>query len=531
MAEYEQDFALVYDPYSQDFVGCFDEYMFLHLLRSGDFKCLSSRCGDYIKANRISTLCTVPEDCSAKDALPLVLSQRSRRVFVWSTKRDGPMGCVTARCYLGYITKHLRGCHRHRKVNVDDIRSTVDYVTVSDDTTLRELTGFLLEQEELLLHDSDGITVYILNRKIILHYILSLLHKKEIVRLSTVLRFVLDYFRSLPNPRPLLPVVGNSSPLIEVLPIMLSSADGVVLGVDREKGRQRVLSVWDVLQHMLYHLVEESDHRAKSSVVRGGVTIPVLTIARDESERSLIQFEGSSAYTLGVDSLGNLAISAGDQPMLIMNNEHNISIHMRNLSVRSIDFGGDLVVEGVSQFKMIWREDFVDSGGWSGTVDKVDVSKCAGIPMLGGFKNFGRGSVQKTFIELPVHRELRLKATFHFLDQWSGESGYMKINPSSSAPLEYIWTDSHVQGISSGINICGGDTPDSKFAVPIDVTIPHSAERFTVGRCLSVVGKQYVQNSAVRWKAILFRSHGVFQGSKFTFAELTATKPCASKHV
>ncbi|GFE52745.1 hypothetical protein BaOVIS_001490 [Babesia ovis] len=226
--------------------------------------------------------------------------------------------------------------------------------------------------------------------------------------------------------------------------------------------------------------VEKSDIRTKSAIVRGGVTIPVLTIARDEGERSLIEFEGSSGYTMGVDSLGNFAISAGDQPMLIMNNEQNLSIHMKNISARSIDFGGDLVVEGVSQFKMIWREDFSDSKGWTGTVDKIDVSSCSGIPMLGGYKLFGRGWVQKTFIELPVHRELRLKATFHFIDQWAGESGYMKINASSAAPLEYIWTDSHVQNISSGVNVCGGDTADSKFSVPIDVTIPHSAERFTV---------------------------------------------------
>ncbi|EDO07647.1 hypothetical protein BBOV_III000800 [Babesia bovis T2Bo] len=226
--------------------------------------------------------------------------------------------------------------------------------------------------------------------------------------------------------------------------------------------------------------IEVDDPRPRMAVARGGVTIPVLTISRDEGDRSLIQFEGPSKYSLGVDSLGNFSINADNQPMLIMNNEHNISIHMGNLSVRSIDFGGDLLVEGVSQFKMIWREDFADSKGWNGTVEKIDVSSCSGIPMLGGYKHFGRGWIQKTFIELPVHRELRLRANFHFIDQWSGESGYMKVNTSASSPMEYVWNESHFQNLGYGINICGDDTPDSKFSVPIDVTLPHSAERFTL---------------------------------------------------
>lgn len=226
--------------------------------------------------------------------------------------------------------------------------------------------------------------------------------------------------------------------------------------------------------------VEEVERQDKVAVARGGVTIPFLTVARDSSGRSAIRFDGPSGFSLGVDSLGNFSISSQDQPMLVIDNHQTVSIHMPKLSVRSVDFGGDLVVQGVSQFKMIWREDFLDARGWSGTVGKIGVSTCAGIPMLGGYKLFGRGMVQKTFIELPVHRELRIRANFHFLDQWTGESGYMKLNSSSSAPLDYVWTDFHFQKSDCGVNICGGDTADSKFSVPIELTLPHSAERFTI---------------------------------------------------
>ncbi|CDR96312.1 hypothetical protein, conserved [Babesia bigemina] len=476
MSEYEQEFALVYDSCSLEFLGYFDELMFLHLLLSGDFSCISCSGGEYLRNHGKHTFCKVEEDCSARDALPCMLNQSPQRLCVWSHKRAAPMGFVTARCYLGYITKHLRGCRERGGRKLEDVLSSEECTPVTEDSSLREISEILLCQDETTVLGSDGCVIGILNRGMIVRYVLALLRNK----------------------------VKDSSSLLEALPELLASKNGAILSIDCPSGGHRVLTVWDVLRHMLYQLyknamitalyicflrlfcvvlcsgvrdvkVEEHEGRGKSAVVRGGVTIPLLTIARDEGEGSLIQFEGNSSYTLGVDSLGNFAISAGDQPMLVISNEQNISFHMDNLSVRSVDFGGDLVVEGVSQFKMIWRESFVDARGWNGTV-----SSCAGIPMLGGFKLFGRGWVQKTFIELPVHRELRIKASFHFLDQWAGESGYMKLNTSSSAPLEYVWTDIHAEHSTTGINICGGETPDSKFAVPIEVTIPHSSERFTI---------------------------------------------------
>ncbi|KAK1444258.1 hypothetical protein BgAZ_101640 [Babesia gibsoni] len=226
--------------------------------------------------------------------------------------------------------------------------------------------------------------------------------------------------------------------------------------------------------------VEEVERPEKVAIARGGVTIPTLTVARDANGYSNVSFEGESGYTLGVDSLGNFSINSQNQPMLVIDSSKTVSLHMSKLSVREVEFGGDLLVQGVSQFRMIWREDFTDSRGWSGTVDNIGVSSCAGIPMLGGFKFFSRGAIQKTFIEMPVHRELRIRANFHFIDQWAGESGYMKLNASASAPVDYVWTDFHFQKSDSGVNICGGDVADSKFSVPIEVTIPHSAERFTI---------------------------------------------------
>jgi hypothetical protein len=48
--------------------------------------------------------------------------------------------------------------------------------------------------------------------------------------------------------------------------------------------------------------------------------------------------------------------------------------------------------------------------------------------MLGGYGKFGGGEVVKTIENLNEHSKIKITANFHFIDAWSGESAFMKIN-------------------------------------------------------------------------------------------------------
>ncbi|CAG9328224.1 unnamed protein product [Blepharisma stoltei] len=103
------------------------------------------------------------------------------------------------------------------------------------------------------------------------------------------------------------------------------------------------------------------------------------------------------------------------------------------------------------------------SHGWSH--DKRNT--CDGEDFfLGGHCAFSHEEVSKKF-KLPPHNMVKISANYHMLDKWEGETAYMK------ADGKIVWTmtgTSHEQGA----DICGGKQPDAKFAVPVDVTIPHS---------------------------------------------------------
>jgi len=96
--------------------------------------------------------------------------------------------------------------------------------------------------------------------------------------------------------------------------------------------------------------------------------------------------------------------------------------------------------------------------------------------MLGGYGKFAGGEVHKTFHKLTApHKELRLKANFHFIDSWEGETGYAKLNN------QFVWADTYDHTTAkTGINICGAVAAEGKFATPIDVVIPHNTSILTV---------------------------------------------------
>lgn len=112
--------------------------------------------------------------------------------------------------------------------------------------------------------------------------------------------------------------------------------------------------------------------------------------------------------------------------------------------------------------------------------------------MLGGYGKFGGGEVRKTFTEIPEHSKIRIVANYHFIDAWSGESGFMRASVGRDSiniyiqsfldRLEYVWTEKYDHSkIKNGINVCGAPYPEGKLTSHIDVVIAHIDESITIG--------------------------------------------------
>eukprot|EP01017_Pseudomicrothorax_dubius_P005654 TRINITY_DN11473_c0_g1_i3.p1 TRINITY_DN11473_c0_g1~~TRINITY_DN11473_c0_g1_i3.p1 ORF type:complete len:296 (-),score=33.75 TRINITY_DN11473_c0_g1_i3:71-958(-) len=148
-------------------------------------------------------------------------------------------------------------------------------------------------------------------------------------------------------------------------------------------------------------------------------------------------------------------------------------------SARSVRFHGDLFFDRVEQWKLVAHELFhLEPIGWS----MSQITTCGGVYLLGGYCVLSGGEVTKTFSDLPAHKMVRITATYHFIDAWTGETGFMRANVGRERQMEYIWTEKYDASKSkNSINVCGNHYGEGKFAVPIDVTIPHIESSITIG--------------------------------------------------
>jgi hypothetical protein len=167
-------------------------------------------------------------------------------------------------------------------------------------------------------------------------------------------------------------------------------------------------------------------------------------------------------------------------PLLIYSAKNDMMILSKYLKPKSgVEFNGNFKIRSVNQWKLVFEEDLHQSPlGWSKNV----VSECGGVRMLGGYCKFGAGEVSKTIENLPVHVQLRVEATFHFIDAWHGEAGFMRINNGKDKEMQYAWVETYsaFEG-APGINVCGGKWPEGKFSVPINVSIPHKDASVKIG--------------------------------------------------
>eukprot|EP01066_Platyproteum_vivax_P006561 Platyproteum_vivax@DN2335_c0_g1_i1.p1 len=221
---------------------------------------------------------------------------------------------------------------------------------------------------------------------------------------------------------------------------------------------------------------------ANETTVRGGMSVASLKIAPSSSKNAFVKFgEADKPFTMGVKENSDFHVSKGDEKLLSIGAD-NVAVIVPKLTVTDLELEGDLSIKGVKQWRMVQWEHYTETQtpqGWDNNVH----SQCAGVFMLGGHCRFAQGEVTKTFADLPVHTHLRVKATYHFIDGWIGETGFMRLNVGNDGSMLHVWTERHSQDMEQKLlNLCGNEEiSEGKFAVPVDVAVPHTSNSIVIG--------------------------------------------------
>lgn len=221
----------------------------------------------------------------------------------------------------------------------------------------------------------------------------------------------------------------------------------------------------------------------------GLLTARSLRIAggRDKNSRMFLGPDGSG-FSIGTDAnTGSFSIRQDSRPEPLFDLElhedganDKVRFLSKNLRVASLTAPLGVLVNGIRQWELARAEDFTGgAAGWS----RPTVTQCGGVSMLGGFCRFSTGEVNKTYTSLPAHRQIRIKATYHFIDRWIGEAGFMKVNLGADDRPVVVWSEQWTQAMSkNGMNICGQKaTPEGKFATAIDIILEHTADSVQLG--------------------------------------------------
>lgn len=143
------------------------------------------------------------------------------------------------------------------------------------------------------------------------------------------------------------------------------------------------------------------------------------------------------------------------------------------LTEADLVFQQKLVISDQDQWSLVHHDAFetTEAEGWSNS----SISECNGVTMLGGYCQFSAGTTEKTLSDLHDHSQVRLRAVWHLIDEWRGETAYVKIGTSDL--LNQVWTLTYdVTSAKSPLNVCGESSiGEAKFATAIDIQYPHSS--------------------------------------------------------
>ena len=230
------------------------------------------------------------------------------------------------------------------------------------------------------------------------------------------------------------------------------------------------------------------------SLLARGLAVRNLTVTGKMSVGTTLTANKVSATLLSADVVetGTLAAKAGDT--IIVDGDFELTGDANGAGTGGGNAGmsflaTDVVVNGVRQWHLIHFDDFEGGSGakkgeevtsddasaaegWSHTHTSSCDEAGKGDTFLGGACALGGDTLaSKTYHGLPLHTSVRITASFHFLDNWEGETGFAKVDG------KYAWADmadtSKIHP-ARGLNVCGGDHPDAKIGAPIDITMPHT---------------------------------------------------------
>lgn len=183
----------------------------------------------------------------------------------------------------------------------------------------------------------------------------------------------------------------------------------------------------------------------------------------DEDLNAYFLRTGKNVCSIKVKN-GELEFAANKTPFLAVSHGQ-ITTSKGTVFNKGIEVRSQMEINGKRQWTLAYRMDYKD---FDGSI----IYQCGVYKMIGGYKKTSVDEMTKSF-QLPPHKMVKIEGHFHFLDNWKGETGFVKVRVNKK-DQQVVWTESaDIRGITNGIDTCGGSTIDPIIGRKFDITMMH----------------------------------------------------------
>jgi hypothetical protein len=212
-----------------------------------------------------------------------------------------------------------------------------------------------------------------------------------------------------------------------------------------------------------------------------------LIIESRPSKSSLVNLK-TKASTLGYSfgmSRRNFIITAFNKPIMTVDNsdDYQVLFKSRSMTIPSLKLNNNFKYGSQRQWRMVLQDNFnvnnTEYKGW----DYGVITKCGSYHnILGGHCQLASQEIKKEITNLPPHQQIKIEANFHFIGNWMGETGYLKINGVHyKKDNNFLWTyrcnrknsKKTIMSKACGYNIC-------LLNYPVSVTHLHSDSKISI---------------------------------------------------
>jgi len=271
---------------------------------------------------------------------------------------------------------------------------------------------------------------------------------------------------------------------------------GFCFSAHGQNGNEMAILDDSIVSEMI--MLQESENEPDEAVKKfepQGLKVSSLTVQAEEGKQAKVVLKSGSGapFSLRVDGDVFALTKGADLDVLSVNSNGDVIAQTQVLAAGSLHAEKGFIVNDVPQWKLVYSEDFAKNDDASGFVlsdgeslSELSTSSCGpGLVMIGGFDaQLSSQEISKTYQNLPEHDQVMVKAVYHFIDNWNGESGYMKLSVGNDkgGDSPYVWTENlDVSDYLKTPNVCGSkDFGEPKFSSLVEVSSRHSADQLTV---------------------------------------------------